>query len=293
MGDDPTPILNGGSFALTPEKADTTTLGAVFQPSFIPGLRMSLDWYQIKISDAVTILSAQRIVDFCSGFQLFCERITYGAAGKSDITFIDARQVNLAKLDVRGFDIELDYRLRLSDISAALNGTLNLRVLGNHQYDFISQANPTVPPRDYAGQSGPVLDAGDFNPAPKWIWNSFITYDTGRFNTTLSWRRIGKGIYNVERTGPEDAGYDPTKTNSINTNRVEGASYFAIAMSYQIPLGASDTRYAEVFASVDNIFDRKPSVAPGGGGGGANYPTNPVYFDTFGSRWRAGIRIRY
>ncbi|MBN8830515.1 MAG: TonB-dependent receptor [Sphingomonadales bacterium] len=294
VGDDPTPILNGGSFALTPEKADTTTLGAVFQPSFVPGLRMSLDWYQIRIKDAVTILSAQRIVDFCQGFQLFCNRITYGAAGPSDITFIDARQVNLAKLDVRGFDIELDYRLRLSDIKAGWAGTLNLRVLGNNQYDFISQANPSVPPRDYAGQSGPVLDAGDFNPAPKWIWNSFLTYDTGRFNATLSWRRIGKGIYNVERTGPEDPGYDPTKLNSINTNRVDGASYFGVAMSYQIPLGTSEMQHVELFATVDNLFDRKPPVAPGGGGGGgSNYPTNPVYFDTFGSRWRTGIRVRY
>ena len=184
--------------------------------------------------------------------------------------------------------------MRLSDINAGWNGTLNLRVLGNNQYDFISQANPSVPARDFAGQSGPVLDAGDFNPAPSWIWNTFLTYDTGRFNTTLSWRKIGKGIYNVERTGPEDAGYDPTKLNSINTNRVDGASYFGIAMSYQIPLGQSDKRHVELFATVDNIFDRKPPVAPGGGGGGgSNYPTNPVYFDTFGAKWRTGLRIRY
>lgn len=35
-------------------------------------------------------------------------------------------------------------------------------------------------------------------------------------------------------------------------------------------------------------------VAPGGGGlGESDYPTNPVYFDTSGARWRAGARVRY
>lgn len=293
-GNDWTPILNGGSFALTPEKADTTTAGVVLQPSFIPGLRLSADWYQIKIADAVTILSGQRIVDFCDDYDLFCDRIIYGAAGPADITFIDARQVNLAKLELRGFDFEVDYRLPLADIQADWGGALNIRLLANRQYDFIAQPNPEVPETDYAGQSGPVVDGGDFNPAPPWLWNAFVSYSNEGFNTTLSWRRVSEGIYHINRIGPEDPGYDPTLENSINTNRVKGASYFNIAMSYQIPIGTSGGRHVEVFAAMENIFDRKPSVAPGGGSGaGSNYPTNPAYFDTFGSRFRTGLRVAY
>jgi outer membrane receptor protein involved in Fe transport len=293
-GNDCTAILNGGSFALTPEKGDTTTAGIVLQPSFVPGLRMSLDWYQIKITDAVTTLGAQRIVDFCHDDNLFCDRITFAAADRKDITYVDARQVNLAKLVVRGFDVEADYRLNMGDVKADWTGSLNLRILGNHQYDFISQATPAVAARDYAGQSGPVGDGGDFNPAPPWIWNAFVTYNNAGFNVTGSWRRLSEGIYNVTRIGPEDEGYSPQRENSITSNRVKGASYFNLAMSYQIPIGSSDKRYIELFGTIDNIFDRTPPVSPGGGGGGgSNYPTNPVYFDTFGSKWRAGIRVRY
>lgn len=292
-GNDWTPILNGGSFALIPEKADTTTAGVVLRPSFVPGLRLSVDWYQIKITDVVTTLSGQRIVDFCEDYDIFCDRITYGAAGATDITFIDARQVNLAKMELRGFDFEVDYRLNLSDVMSDWNGALNLRLLANRQYDFISQPNPAAPEIDYAGQTGPVVDGGDFNPSPPWMWNAFVTYDNDGFNTTLSWRRVSEGIYNVNRTGPEDDGYDPTVENSINTNRVKGASYFNLAMTYRIPMGSGD-RHVELFGAIDNIFDRKPSIAPGGGSGaGSNYPTNPAYFDTFGSRFRTGIRVRY
>jgi iron complex outermembrane receptor protein len=290
-GDDPTPILSGGSFSLTPEKADTTTFGAVYSPEFIEGLRLSLDWYQIKLNDAVTTLSGQRIVDFCSAYNLFCDRITRNSA--TDITFVDARQVNLARLTVRGFDIEAEYHLPLQRVSASWNGRLGIRVLGTNQYDFISKPNQTVPGRDYAGQSGPVQDAGDFNPSPKWIWNSFFSYDVGGFNATASVRHIGKGILNVERIGPEDPGYDPKLINSISTNRVKGATYVGMAMSYEIPLASKD-RHIEIFGTIDNLFDTKPPVAPGGGGlGGSNYPTNPVFFDTFGSRYRFGLRVRY
>jgi outer membrane receptor protein involved in Fe transport len=291
-GDDPTPILNGGSFALSPETADTTTGGFVFSPSFMKGFRFSADWYQIKIRDAVTTLTGQRIVDFCSQFQLFCDRITF--ASPTNITFVDARQVNLGAMTLRGIDFELDYRLKLSDVSAPMDGTLGLRVLANHQYDFIVQPNRTVPARDYAGQSGPVVDAGDFNPAPPWIWTGFLSYDTTNFNATMSVRRISKGILNVERKGPEDAGYDPNAAGSISTNRVSGATYFGLAMTYKIPFGSGGRDYVEIFGVADNIFDKKPPVAPGGGSlGGSNYPTNPVYFDTFGSRYKAGVRVRF
>ncbi|MGC1271732.1 MAG: TonB-dependent receptor [Croceibacterium sp.] len=289
--DDPTPILNGGSFSLTPEKADTTTAGVVFQPEFLPGLRLSADWYQIELADAVSILTGQKIVDFCAQFQLFCDRITRASA--TNITFIDARRVNLGNITVRGFDFEADYRLRLDDVFSGAGGTLGLRLLANHQYDLLVQPNASVPVIDYAGQTGPIAGGADFNPAPDWVFNGFLSYDNGGFNTTLSMRRINPGIYNVERVGPEDAGYDPHLANSINTNRVEGRTYFGLAMSYEIPLPGDD-RSIEVFASAENIFDTTPPVAPGGGGlGGSNYPTNPVYFDTFGARYRTGIRVRY
>ncbi|MEG3151371.1 hypothetical protein U1769_15865 [Sphingomonas sp. ZT3P38] len=167
-----------------------------------------------------------------------------------------------------------------------------MRILGNRQYDFMIQPNQTVPSRDYAGQSGPVVDAGDFNPAPPWIWNGFFSYDTGAFNTTFSVRHLSKGILNVERTGPEEKGYDPNLPNSISTNRVNAATYFGLAMSYRF--GQSSGKNFELFGTIDNPLDKKPPVAPGGGGGaGSNYPTNPVYFDTFGMRWRAGARVAF
>ncbi len=299
--DDATPILNGGSFALEPEKADTITAGLVFRPDFIRGLRVSVDWYQIELQDAVSIIGAQTIVDYCAGsLQLFCDRITRvsdtavtpGRPGDGGIVFIDARRVNLGSVDVRGFDIELDYRLALADVGSGLgNGVVGLRLLANNQYDQVVRASSADPGRDFAGQTGPVQLGGNLNPTPDWMFNGFLSYDNAGFNATLSVRRINSGIYDVRRTGPEDEGYDPHLANSISTNRVEGRTYFGLAMSYEMPLGGSSVEW---FGAIENLFDEKPAIAPGGGGGGgSNYPTNPVYFDTFGSRFRAGVRFTY
>ena len=276
----------------------------MFRPEFIRGLRVSVDWYQIELQDAVSILGAQTVVDYCARYQLFCDRITSvavnpavtpGRPGDGGIVFIDARRVNLGEVTVRGFDIELDYRLALSDVSDALGGgVLGLRLLANNQYDQLVNPAPNTVVRDFAGQTGPVQLGGNLTPTPDWLLNGFLSYDNEGFNATLSMRRINSGIYDVRRTGPEDPGYDPTLADSISTNRVEGRTYFGLAMSYEIPVGSGGDQSVELFGAVENLFDTKPAIAPGGGGGGgANYPTNPVYFDTFGSRFRAGVRFTY
>lgn len=291
LGDDDTEVLNGGSFQLGAEKADTTTIGGVFQPSFIPGLRFGVDWYQIKIRDAVTQVSRQGIVNYCEDFNVFCDRITY--ASPTDITFIDARLVNLGRFTARGFDIEMDYSLRLDSIFARANGVLNLRVLGTYQYDFLIQPAADAPAINFAGQSAQQRDNNDFNPAPKWRWAGFLTYRNGPFTATTAVRHVGPGKLDVTKVGPEDAGYDPSLPNSISTNRVRSATYVSLGLTYAMPaFGNKDG--LEIYGVIDNLFDQDPRIAPGGGRAalGAAYPTNPTHFDTLGMRWRVGARMK-
>jgi outer membrane receptor protein involved in Fe transport len=290
---DDTPIFNGGNFTLAPEKADTTTAGIVLTPSFLTGFRMSLDWYQIKLADAIANLPAQRVVDLCINNQLLCERITF--ASPSNITRVNAGQSNVGKITVRGFDFEASYRLQLADVASSIDGNLDLRFLLNHQYDFAVQQNPAVAAVDYGGQSGPVVDGGDFYPTPKWMWNTIVSYGTDRFNATATIRHVGKGALSKDRIGPEDDGYSPTLRNSISTNRVKSATYVNLALSYAVPFGSDPDDAVELFGSVENLFDKAPPVAPGGGvaAGATAYPTNPVFFDTFGRRFRVGTRVRF
>lgn len=289
---DATPIFTGGNFSLRPERADTVTLGAILSPQFVPGLQLSLDWYRIRLSDAIANLNGQRATDLCTVYDLLCERITF--ASPTDIIRVDAGQANVGTMTLRGFDFEASYRLELDRITQGLPGALKLRFLLNHQYDFVAQRGPGTPAIDYAGQSGPVIEGSDFYPTPKWMWNLLVMYETGRFNANITLRHIGKGKIGSELTGPEDPGYSPYLPNSISTNRVSGADYVNLAINYALPLHHNAESRLSLFATIDNLLDRKPPIAPAGAPAGpASYPTNPVFFDTLGRRWKIGLRLRY
>jgi len=308
---DATPILNAGNFGLAPEKADTWTAGIVLSPGgAAEGLRLSADWYEIQIHDAITTISAQQIVDFCNqGSESFCDRVTFNPTPnpatlgpRGDITFISAGQGNLGRFATRGLDLELDYTLPLAKISSNAAGSLNLRTLATLVYDMLFQATPQATAFDYAGQTGSSAFA-DFANGPKWQINGMLTYSLARFSTTVSMRYIPSGSLNATWIGPDDPRYagliaasnsDLTTAlpvNTVNDNTVKSRTYIGLAASYRVPFSSGDGSW-EVFGTINNLLDKDPPIAPGGNTGpGTNYPTNPVYFDTLGAQFRMGVRV--
>ena len=55
----------GGNPNVTPEEADTVTFGVVWQPDFIPGLAVTVDYYDIEVDNAISIRPNFDIVDGC------------------------------------------------------------------------------------------------------------------------------------------------------------------------------------------------------------------------------------
>ncbi|WP_165357583.1 TonB-dependent receptor domain-containing protein [Sphingosinicella sp. CPCC 101087] len=292
---DSTPIRGGGNFGLAPEKADTTTLGVVLRP-LGNRLSFSADWFEIRIDDAVTTPSGQQIVDSCFNLDVFCERITFNPAvpGNGDVIFVDSRQLNLGSFTSRGIDLEVDYTVRLRELVPEWNGLINLRVVGTHLYDLLIQGAPGAPIINFAGQSGPNAPLGDFNSTPKWMLNSTLTLEVGRFTGVVQARYVGSGALSRTLIGPDDPDYDPTLINSINHNRVPSRTYVTLALTYRLPVGSDDDQF-EIFGVVENLFDVDPPIAPGTTGSvvQSSYPTNPALFDTLGARFRTGVRARF
>ncbi|MBO9517650.1 MAG: TonB-dependent receptor [Porphyrobacter sp.] len=298
-------IDSGGDVNLLPEKADTLTLGLVLSPEgALRGFRFSADWYQIKIKDAIVGppfgIGSQNIINGCfQGNQTFCDLLTFSGPGDpgfdpafpmANILTIDNLAANLQGFTTRGIDFEAQYNTSLG------SGSLSVRMLASYLYDQLFDTglkNPTtnepLPPTNYAGQSGPTAAFGSFNTAPKWQGNAFVTYNQGPFTGTIQARYVGGGRYlTVTASGgapvePGDPGYSTTDPNSINDNSVDDAIYINLSGSYDV------TKEVQVFASLNNLFDNDPVIAPGGNG----FPTNPVYFDTFGRTFRFGARVNF
>ncbi len=179
--------------------------------------------------------------------------------------------MNLGEFETRGVDFETSYFLPLQNISSGMRGSLNFRLLTSLLYNMTIDAGLGSAPVNYAG-------AVRADGRVRWVRR----HGGGQFLRDLRKRAVrcdGAGAVRgagqvIRRSAsggapiaPGDAGYASTNPNSINDNSVASAVYVNLSGSYRC--GAHRNR---LFATVDNITDRDPPVAPGGNG----YPTNPV-----------------
>ena len=294
-----TNIFTGGTLALKPEVADTLTAGLVLSPKsgWFDRARFSADWYDIVIDQPIAGppfgIGAQNIVNSCfAGSSFFCSLITTStdSSGKiTGITSVNNSAANLGKYTTRGADFEVTYQLPLDQVNKGWAGDLSFRVLASYMYDMIVDAGRGGPLVNYAGQSGPTGAFGGFNTSPYWQGNSYITYSNGPFTGTVQLRYVGAGRFTTlsafggQAVALGSAGYASTNPNSINENSVPSEWYVNLATSYEIKKDLT------LFANVNNLFNQAPPIAPGGNG----YPTNPVYFDTYGLTWKVGARFRF
>jgi iron complex outermembrane receptor protein len=275
--------ITGGNPALKPEKADTTTLGAVLS---FENLRLSADWYEIDMKDAITPggtggVSAQNLVDACfRGGQKACGFVA--GYGTNDITSVEAGSINIGSYVTRGVDLEASYNYELDN-----GDNLNLRVISSYLYDMIVDTGLGDAPFNYAGQTGPVGSFGGFNTSPEWQATSWLTYTHEKLRNTLELRYIGSGTLNAMRFASSPGAASNTQINSMTTNSVDNRFYLGWSGSYDLSLASVDNM--QLFWAVQNLLDKDPPIAPGGN----VYPTNPVFFDTLGRRFRVGLRASF
>ncbi|MBN8819019.1 MAG: TonB-dependent receptor [Sphingomonas sp.] len=270
-----TPILRGGNPNLRPEVADTWTVGVVLQPrSFLSGLRISVDYYDIKIRDAIGTIGAQTIANRCfEGATEFCAYLTLDPT-TNVIQRASDRFLNVNRLKTRGLDIELDYSVDTGNL-----GRWSFRGLATRVFDLIT--TDSAGSVDRAGQTGVPVSA--IPGIPDWTLDGSLTLDAHPVSVTFQGRYISAGKYDVTLVGPGDPGYSISARNSINDNTVD--AYFIANLSVRFNVGPDD-RF-QFFGVVNNLFNRTPPLAPGSQG-----YTNAVLFDQVLRTFRAGVRIR-
>jgi outer membrane receptor protein involved in Fe transport len=265
--------ISAGNPDLKPEKADTLTAGAVLRPGFAHGLSASVDYYDIKIRDAIATLGAPTLAQGCfAGNQLYCQSITFNPDGS--VAFITNTRLNLARAATRGVDFEVDYAR-----SHVLGGSLSARLLATRVLKLTS----TTP----AGVQDRLGQVSNFNRTagvPKWAGDAFLDYARGPARIGLQARLVGPGKFStILHEGTGEAG-------SINGNHVPAFVYLSASAAYR--LRSSGARSAELFAVVNNITDTDPPMIPSGAAGGINESsTNGQFYDVVGRFFRAGIRF--
>jgi outer membrane receptor protein involved in Fe transport len=269
-------IVSGGSPTLTPEKADTTTLGIVVSPTSgaLRGLRLSADFYRIRVEDYIGTApgGAQFLIDRCfAGVAQACTAVDRNTTTGA-ITTVRNISLNLDEIMARGMDFAAEYRVDMPNDSS-----LTMRTVATYVDTLRTNSLGDVVNR--AGQTGNSAGLA----APDFTLNSTVSYAAPRWSLTLQGRFINSGHYDSQRIGPDDPRYRTTLPNSISDNLVDSRFYVNLFGSVFID---ADQRF-ELFGSVSNLFDKDPPAAPE-----TQFYTNPVYFDTLGRYYRMGVRVK-
>jgi iron complex outermembrane receptor protein len=260
--------LTGGNRNLNPEKADTKAIGVVLQPSFIPGLNASIDYYSIKINGAITAIAPQTIVNNCFTLKIdsFCSLITQNASNQ--ITSVQATLINAQTIEAAGIDFELSYRRPVSWFGTT--GSIGSRLLVNYvdKLQLTASNVTTILLGDIATDPGGQ---------PRWKGNFDLTYSGGPLRLGAYVRYIGGGKFRTIYVDNVDL---PT-----SQNRVKGRAYVDLSASYKI------TKNIELYGKIDNLLNQDPPIAPNS----IIAPTvsNSQMYDKIGRYYVGGVRIRF
>ena len=296
VANDETFILLSGSPVLVPETANTNTFGVVFSPQqWAPGLRFSVDYYQIKLKDGIQRGSSQLVVDNCrtatgpnptaAQWASLCPLIKFGpnvSTPGDNVESLQAPYYNDAPYEARGIDIGGDYKFDLGSM-----GTVSLRLLASHALKQQVVIGTGRLARDLAGQTGNDGFLPDYTSAADWTVNLIAGFKSGPFSITTQGRYTSASKLDLvsPRRDPGDPQYNATLINSITDNNVP--SYFTqnLSGSYDFMINNVET---EVWMSINNLWDKEPPFSAGGTGG-----VNGIYYDTLGRSYRMGVRVKF
>lgn len=279
-------IFSGGNPSVQPEKADTFTLGAVYQPGFIPGLSLSLDYYDITIDGAIGQVGTQGIVSGCfnDNVESFCDLITLNP-DTNDIVLVGDIFINIDRSTATGLDFEGSYN---SDISL-FGGDESLSARAFAAWLFERTETNGGQTFDLAGQTGARQLSQAYELLPDFRGTASVTYRNGGLSTLFQLRYIGEGIQDVCGLR-SDAACPAGQQVFIEDNAVDAVTYLDFRLGYEFDLAGTEM---EVFGLVTNLLDEDPPLTPSYSPfNGYSTQQNPGVYDILGRRYTLGLRMR-
>jgi hypothetical protein len=281
----------------------------------VPGLQFSADWVHIRIANAIQQANIQLVWDGCRlrHEASACAAMTFnplyyvpgsstpvpagtplavtGAAawqiGAPNALVTTAGSFNGAFYELKAVDFSLNYLLNLGKA-----GTVNTRILTTFTDEQKFQNNSLDTVYNILGQTGSGnLFLNDNQPTAKWRGNVLVTWEDGPVSITPNMRYVGRGIQDYNFNNWPQLFYK----GSNLTNSVPSYFIFGLNATYSMQ-NVPALKGLQLYAQVDNIFNKEPPETYGGGAFGVSNGTggtNPVFFDVIGLAYRLGFRMTF
>lgn len=269
------PIQSGGNSLLQPENAKTWSVGTVLSP--LHGLNISVDYYNINISGAISALSPGQILADCYGatanptFSVsnpFCQRIQRDP-GTGNISRLTSGTFNFNTIKLDGIDAQIDYQFGLDRLGLSPKaGKIQLATVISYLRHYTVAPGDGTAAVEYAGGvtgSLTTADGESLYSHPRWKANTSVGYSNGAFNGTLRWRYTGS-MTNLDVAGASVPAY----------------SYFDLDAHYKISKNFTFT------VGLNNIFDKSPPYIAG-----LDLRTDAATYDVIGRSWYAALKAKF
>ncbi|HEV7234315.1 MAG TPA: TonB-dependent receptor, partial [Sphingorhabdus sp.] len=299
----------GGNLNITPEKSDSYTIGVVLQPSFLPGFSASIDYYNIKIDDAISNPTPGDAIAACFGSSIYTppagasaslactsirrDPITAGLSGDPNTsTGLPLALSNSGTLETDGIDLIMNYRTDLTE-----NIALALSFNGNYTFNSKFNAfvfNPDSVNRDCTGYIS--ANCGSLQPEYQFTQRTTLSFDE-TIDVSLLWRHISgmeQEPLDVIDSGPFFNGTIGAAIPGIggitdDFGSVDSRNYFDLALRF----AASDN--LTLTATVQNLLDSDPPIT-GNNAGSTTFNsgnTFPSTYDALGRRYAITARLSF
>ncbi|MCC2954272.1 TonB-dependent receptor [Massilia sp. IC2-477] len=238
----PYPFVAGaGNSALTPETAITKTAGFVYSPSYVPGLTVALDWFNVKITNQITAITATEVAEYCYVDNL----APYCAALKRDpatgqIISLNRGNANKGALMTEGLDLSINYRLPRTQY-----GQFAVRSETSYVDKLRDQATTGAEWTDYAGQYF-------YNRVKS---NLSLDWSLGNWNATWTTRYysgVKDRCYKVNAEECSNIGGEASWGK--NYNKLGSTSYTDLSVGYKTNWNG------QIMVGVNNLFDKSPRL---------------------------------
>ncbi|MGQ9427363.1 TonB-dependent receptor plug domain-containing protein [Gilvimarinus sp. F26214L] len=260
--------LSGGNLELEPEEATTWSVGFDYRPEAVPGLGVSLTWFNVEYEGQIeTYLADLSVLSREDDFQgtgiilrdaeaeamvqsLLADGLGYarGVPPSPVALFVDGRTNNLGRSETTGLDFAIDYLWSMGDW-----GEMIARFGGMYIDSYEVSITPTGAMEDLRNT---IFNPLTFKSRTSLDWN------LGPYMARLVWNHVN-GYENDRASNPETV-------SAFNTFDLRGG------LTLGDPEGEGWTDGLMLGLDVMNLLDEEPpyvNIAPGVNGGGGYDPT--------------------
>ncbi|KQS05253.1 hypothetical protein ASG11_08055 [Sphingomonas sp. Leaf357] len=287
-------IISGSNPNLQAETSNSLTIGAVVQPRFIPGLSLSVDYYNIKVNGVIVSLTAQAIANGCydqpSLANPLCAVFTrYRGTGAGPLgeapgqilgNSLVSAPVNFAKRVRRGIDVNFAYRTEIGS-----NVQFSTNLIYTHGLQSSNFENPSVP----TFENRLLSELGD--PKNEFRLDNDLTVGDVTFGYRL--RYIGPMYvnayedFNALPAACTAAGCPPNNADYSDIRTYSRVFYNDLRFTWNLKDLGNFGKEFQFYLGVDNVLDKQPPLGSTGTGAGSSI------YDIRGRNFYTGIRARF